>query len=153
MGAFAQTHEILNEVKVKMGTWDEILDKAKIVADTATKVTGEVVEISKNKLQAIKINSNLQKAYEKLGAAVYHAQKTNEDVSGQVALYVSEIDGLLVELKEVTARMNENKMTQPCSNCGYGNTIDSIYCAHCGAKMKKPGGKTDSVEYVEINAD
>ncbi len=133
-----------------MGTWDDLFDKAKVVADTATKVTGEVVEVSKNKLQALKLANNIQKVYEKLGAAVYEAEKSGEDISRQKALYISEIDGLLAQLKEVNDRMNSGKATHPCGNCGYGNAADSIYCAHCGAKMKPT---YDAAEVIEVSVD
>ena len=78
-----------------MSRFDDLLLKAKTVANAAGKKTGELVEVSKLKLEAVQINSDIQKAYERLGSVVYEQEKTGADNNDLIALCVSEIDGLL----------------------------------------------------------
>ena len=50
---------------------NDLLNAAKGWADLAGKKANEAVEVSKLQINNVKINGDLQKAYEKLGAFVY----------------------------------------------------------------------------------
>lgn len=121
-----------------MSRFDDLLIKAKNVANAAGKKTGELVEVSKLKLEAVQINSDIQKAYERLGNVVYEQEKTGADNNDLIALCVSEIDGLLAELTDLNAKINEVKNTVKCMNCGAENPEGSLYCARCGSALNKP---------------
>ena len=68
-----------------MSRFDDLLLKAKTVANAAGKKTGELVEVSKLKLEAVQINSDIQKAYERLGSVVYEQEKTGADNNDLIA--------------------------------------------------------------------
>ena len=121
-----------------MSRFDDLLPKAKTVANAAGKKTGELVEVSKLKLEAVQINSDIQKAYERLGSVVYEQEKTGADNNDLIALCVSEIDGLLVELSDLNAKINEAKNTVKCMSCGAENPEGSLYC----------GSALNQVEYT-----
>ena len=116
-------------------TLDNLMDRAKSVANSATKMTGEMVELSKNKLQAFKINSNIQRAYEKLGSIVYDSAKFGTDSELLVKACIEEIDGLLAELEEVNSRIEEGRPGGTCKTCGFTNPESACYCAKCGASL------------------
>ncbi len=120
-----------------MSRFDDLLLKAKTVANAAGKKTGELVEVSKLKLEAVQINSDIQKAYERLGSVVYEQEKTGADNNDLIALCVSEIDGLLVELSDLNAKINEAKNTVKCMSCGAENPEGSLYCARCGSALNQ----------------
>ena len=58
-----------------MANINEFINTAKDLADLAGKKAGEAVEVSKLKINNVKINGEIQKTYEKLGAFVYKFQK------------------------------------------------------------------------------
>ena len=61
-----------------MANFNELLNAAKGWADLAGKKANEAVEISKLQINNAKLNGELQKAYEKLGAFVYKMEKEDE---------------------------------------------------------------------------
>ncbi len=54
-----------------MAALDDLVSKAKELADTVGKATGELVDDSRVKLQELKLSSELKDAYERLGSVVY----------------------------------------------------------------------------------
>lgn len=118
-----------------MNGFDEFLDKAKALAAAAGKKTGEVVEVSKLKIQAVQINSDIQKAYERLGSIQYEKEKTGADNSDLVKVCISEIDALLAELADLNERIADTKSAARCPNCGAQNPEEAIFCARCGSSL------------------
>lgn len=128
-------------------TFDNLLGKAKNVAGAATKMTGEVVELSKVKMQAFKINTNIQKTYEKLGSVVYDSMKFGVDSKELIDSCVAEIDALLIELDQVNTAADGNSSKGSairCLSCGCENAAGSFFCARCGA----PVNLTEEPQYT-----
>ena len=75
---------------------DEVFEKAKDAVNIAAKKTEEVVNISKLKLETVKVNNEIKSLYEKLGRSVYQSRgksgNSNEDT---VHSLCEEIDELL----------------------------------------------------------
>ena len=88
-----------------MANINEFINTAKELADLAGKKAGEAVEVSKLKINNVKINGELQKTYEKLGAFVYKYKKNGEVNDELIDMCVKEIDDLLSALEA-----NEQKM-------------------------------------------
>ena len=59
-----------------MAALDDLMHKAKELADTVGKATGELVDDSRLKLQELKLSSELKDAYERLGSVTYDAMRT-----------------------------------------------------------------------------
>ncbi|MBR5558701.1 MAG: zinc ribbon domain-containing protein [Oscillospiraceae bacterium] len=120
-----------------MSAFDNFLSKARDVADAAAQKTGEVVEISKLKLQAIKLNSNIQKAYEELGSVYYNSVKFGGNAEDQLNGCVAEIDRLLKEQEELENSMNDvGKSTGHfCTACGFENSAKAAFCSNCGTPL------------------
>ena len=140
-----------------MNGFDEFLYKAKTLATAAGKKTGEVVEVSKLKLQAVQINSDIQKAYERLGSIQYEHEKTGADNSDLVKVCISEIDALLAELSDLNDRISTAKSTTRCPNCGATNPEDAVFCSRCGSNLigehGERYGKAVEVDPDEVPAD
>ena len=118
-----------------MSALDDLLDKARQMADVAGRKTEEVVEASKNKMQAYKITTNIQRAYEKLGSIVYDSAKYGTDSAQLVESCIAEIDGLLAQLEEVNQKLDASRPGVSCSACGYTNAMGASYCSKCGASL------------------
>jgi ribosomal protein L40E len=122
-----------------MSTFDNVLDKAKDIAETAGKKAEKVVEISKLKLRVSQINSEAKKAYEKLGSAVYHMKKANYEDEGLIASVVEEVDELYAERAKVEARLASLQNQVICSTCGAKNPEDAVFCVKCGNRLFETG--------------
>lgn len=120
-----------------MGVWEEIWDKTKDVANAAGKKTGEIVEISKYKIQVAQINGDIRSQYEKLGNAVYNMVKADYENPELVNSIVDEIDDLLDHLKETEDKIAELKKVIKCPCCGYNNPQEASYCSKCGCKLEQ----------------
>lgn len=92
-----------------MGFFDELGEKAKKGLDIAGEKTNELVGVAKVKYEIAGINSDLGKAFEKLGRFVYEASKSGEDHQGRVEEMLSEIDELKDRLADAQDRLNQEK--------------------------------------------
>lgn len=123
-------------------TFDSVVDKAKDVAGQAGKQAEKVVEISKLKLQVSQINSELKKAYAKLGSAVYNMKKADYTDDGLIDSVTGEIDDLLGRKKAAEKQLAALRKLTICPTCGAKNPMDALFCNKCGARIAK-GEKED----------
>ena len=130
-----------------MANFNELLNAAKGWADLAGKKANEAVEISKLQINNAKLNGELQKAYEKLGAFVYKMEKDNECNEELIKMCVTEIDELMAQMEENTAKINEVRRKVKCPVCEAVNDLNAIYCIKCGAKIEIAA---EAAEYVEV---
>lgn len=119
-----------------MNDFNAILGKMKSWANAAGKKTEEVVETSKLKLQIVSLNGDISKAYEELGALVYHAAKNNETVGEEMDAVMEKIDELLVKLAELESKVTEIKKERICGNCGAACPVDAHFCSRCGVILE-----------------
>ena len=110
-----------------MANINEFINTAKELADLAGKKAGEAVEVSKLKINNVKINGEIQKTYEKLGAFVYKFRKSGEENNELIDMCVKEIDELLAALEENEKRINETRHKVKCPDCGALNDIQAVY--------------------------
>lgn len=119
-----------------MAALDDLMHKAKELADTVGKATGELVDDSRQKLQELKLSSELKDAYERLGSVVYDGIKAGEQNQALVDLVVGEIDAIRENLESLrtakTAPVPEEKY---CPQCGTTNGKDAVFCTRCGAPL------------------
>ena len=118
-----------------MSTWDDIFSKAKDIADYAGKKTGDMVEISKLKLQISQLNSDIKHIYVKLGNAVYTMKKGDFENPELVDSLTEEIDLLVGKRIELEKKLAAAKKMVHCSACGHNNPAGSAYCLRCGNKI------------------
>lgn len=137
-----------------MSQWNELLDKAKDLANAATKKTGEVVETSKLKLQEASLNTDIENAYEKIGSYVYRTHKTGVDYEERIQKEIDKVDGLLEALGELEEKMAEIKKVRKCANCGAICPLESHFCSRCGMIIDKQSyNPAYDVEYTEVNQE
>lgn len=133
-----------------MSKFDELLDdilyRAKNVADVAGKKTDEVINLSKLKYQVKQTQWDMEKAYAKLGAFVYESKKSDEDFTELISLAVSEIDLLCEKLDGLEQQILETKRVVKCSSCGKENELVNAYCSRCGTSLAEEKAKHDQQE-------
>jgi len=126
--------------------FDDILYKAKNVADAAGKKTGEVVGISKLKYQVKQTQWDIEKAYAKLGAFVYESKKSDEDFTDLIELAVNEIELLNSKLDDLEQEILACKRVVKCSGCGKENELTSSFCSRCGGSLEDEKKEAEATE-------
>ena len=128
--------------------FDEFKDRAKTVYGTASKVTSDVVDMSKVRYQIKQTQWEIEKTYAKLGALAYDSHKGSEDLEEIKALAIAEIDDLNEKLDELEKRLRAYKKVGKCGSCGKENDVDFSFCSRCGAELEK----IDPEPIIEVEA-
>ena len=120
-----------------MGTFEDVLYKAKVVAESAGKKTGELVDQVRLKVDLTAAEKELAAAYEELGRAVYAAHKRGEDVAAPIGESTSRVEELTEKAAAIRRQIDEYGKVARCSGCGATNTEDALYCKQCGKRLEK----------------
>ena len=95
--------------------------------------------MQKLRLQITRINSEIEKAYAKLGGLVYQMYKAGSENEEIVSDLVGEIDGLLAQAQELQEKIQFAKgNNKRCSHCGALCGEESRFCPRCGHPLKQP---------------
>ena len=114
---------------------DEWMEKLRFIADAAGKKTGEMVELSKYKMETVRISGEIKRLHEKLGMEMYRLIKTNQSNSEAVETLTQQIDAQFARLDEIERTMVAMQNKQLCEHCGAVNPKDAVYCLKCGEKL------------------
>lgn len=120
-----------------MSVVENALIKARQIAGVATRKTGNAVEVSKLKLQAVQINSMIQSTYERIGTLTYDQEKSGIDNQEIIAVCIREVDNLFVSLNEVNEKIHQYKAGVSCTRCQTANLVSAVYCQSCGSNLSK----------------
>ena len=77
--AMRAASKTMNEEETKMAALDDLMNKARELADLVGKATEELVDDSRIKIQELKLSSELKDAYERLGSVIYDGIKSGEE--------------------------------------------------------------------------
>ncbi len=116
---------------------DEIKDVAKDFADKAVTKTGEVVEVSKLRLELSKQQGRLRALYQKLGSSVYSMKEKDYEDQDLIDHLCQEITENLKVQKNLKAKIAGLKKMKVCPVCGSRNPMESVYCNQCGSRLKQ----------------
>ena len=118
-----------------MTTFEEFLNMAKDAAEAAGKKTGELVDITKLKMEIARVEKELASTYEGLGRLTYDAKKGAEDTSDLADTCVTHIDELTAKLTALQTKLADKKHAVRCAACGTLNEQDAAFCKACGEKL------------------
>ena len=109
------------------------LSEIKSAANKVAKKSGELVELSKIKLNIVSTKSSIDEQFKILGELVYKSQNDDSaNISEKIEDVIAKIDRLyekLAELDEMSAQVS-NKVV--CPNCKKVNSADAEFCSRCG---------------------
>ena len=118
-----------------MTTFEEVLYKAKNIAEAAGKKTSDMLEATRLKMTAAEIEKDIAATLEGLGRLIYDGRKAEEDVTATVDECILKLDELNKKLEEAREAISAFKNLRRCRECGADNQDDAIYCKKCGAKL------------------
>ncbi len=129
------TELINNNEVMMMTTVEEVILKAKDLADAAGKKTGDLVQLTKLKLEAAETEKAISLQLEKIGRLVYAAHKSGESVEEELAAPYAELEQLEQKAEEIADKMDVLRCTRHCTACGQNNAAGAVYCQNCGEKL------------------
>ncbi|HHV50269.1 MAG TPA: zinc ribbon domain-containing protein [Candidatus Avimonas sp.] len=118
-----------------MATIDDVISKAKTVAEAAGKKTSEFIEITKLRIEIAEQEREMASIFEGLGRLVYDSKKSGEDATSLIDECVDKIDECQNKINDLKRQIDEYRFTLRCKECGTPNPDDALYCKKCGVKM------------------
>ncbi len=118
-----------------MTTMEEVICKAKELAETAGKKTGELVNLGKLKLEAAENERAISEKLEQIGSTVYEAHKNAASAEDALTPLFEEVDALKAKAAELNEKMDELRRTRHCDACGKNNPNDATFCQNCGKAL------------------
>lgn len=107
-------------------------------AEIAGKKAGDMVELTKMRMQVAQYKGELSKAHEKLGAMVYNMMKADEEDTSAINVCIDEIDYIHDKIAEAEEKVKELRRVCCCASCGGEIPVDACFCPKCGAKVERP---------------
>ena len=92
-----------------MSTYDDFFARMKVMASAAGKKAGDAIEISKLKFAEISLQSDIKRAYEKLGSTIYRMMKSDEEDPALIAEMIKSIDELIARKQETAQKSADVK--------------------------------------------
>lgn len=120
-----------------MSNLGDFIGKTRSAVHFTAKKTGGAIELSKLKMKAMQLRSQIQSTYERIGTLTYEQQKNYSDNSELIDVCIREIDGLFVQLNEINVTIDGIKNGVKCPACFALNDIKSDYCKSCGVNMNR----------------
>lgn len=118
-----------------MDKFDDVLQKAKDMAETAYKKTGDAIDIGKQRVEIASLNGKISNLYEQLGRKAIEDLKETENED--VCLIINNIKSLEDKVEELKTNILNTKGKVVCPNCKKELDINTKFCSYCGAKVNE----------------
>ncbi|MGN0171711.1 MAG: zinc ribbon domain-containing protein [Acutalibacteraceae bacterium] len=118
-----------------MPTIDELLGKAREVADAAGKKTTELLDKTKIRMEISSLEKQLAATYEGIGRLVYDAETSGEDISELKKDAYESVAQQQARIEELQNKLYDYSHAVRCKSCGAINEEDALFCKKCGEKL------------------
>ena len=118
-----------------MATWEDIVLKAKDLADAAGRKMCDAADLTKQKLKIADNERAIRVALEALGGMVYDSRKEGIEMNEELtAELIAQVDELTAANEQLQAEIDNRRGCKTC-RCGAINPEGSAYCNACGKKL------------------
>lgn len=118
-----------------MATFEDAVSYVKGAAETASRKTGEWVELAKIKLKIADLRREIATANEGLGRLVYDSRQSGAEVEDMIEACVAHIRDLHEQTEDLESKIMDAKNVVRCGQCGALNEMTAAYCNQCGTKL------------------
>ncbi len=118
-----------------MGFFEDVVVRAKAVAECAGKKASEMMEIQKLKVTAAQIEADIKNKYEILGKLTYNSGKEGKCAKEASKALAEDIEQLQAQLAVVKDKIYRLKNIVCCPNCRAINEKDAVFCNKCGTRI------------------
>ena len=118
-----------------MATWEDIVLKARDLADAAGRKVNDVTEIAVQKLEIADNERAIRLAIEALGGMLYDSRKEKAELNEElVAELIAQVDELTAANERLQAEIDNRRGCKTCA-CGCKNPESAGFCNACGKKL------------------
>lgn len=118
-----------------MSLLEDVVINTKSAINTFSKKAGELVDISKLKINAAEVQNEISKKFELIGKVVYDSDHESLDNNPQIETLKNQLDYLFLKLNDIHEQIAAMKKKCKCKECGALNELNSNYCCKCGTKI------------------
>ncbi len=115
--------------------FDDIREKLTDTLDTVQRKGGELAELSKMRINAMKLSSKISAEYKNLGMLVYECRMGGFDDNETIECCVKTIADLRRELTLLNREIDNLTGTVRCDFCGNKNSKAETSCQKCGEPL------------------
>lgn len=118
-----------------MATWEDIVLKAKDLADAAGRKVCDAADLTKQKLKIADNERAIRVALEALGGMLYDSRKEGVDLNEElVAELIAQVDELTAANDQLQAEIDNRRSYKTCV-CGCKNPENAVFCNACGKQL------------------
>ena len=118
-----------------MTTWEEVVCKAKELADAAGRKAVDVVDIAKQKMKIAENDRAIRVTLEAMGGMLYESRKEGVEMNEELlAELIAQVDDLTAANEQLQAEMDNRRGCKTCV-CGATNPEGAAYCNACGKEL------------------
>ncbi len=118
-----------------MGVFEDILVKARGAVDALGEKAGQFVDVSKLNIKHAELKADLKKEFESLGKMIYNCEKNHIDSASECSNFISRIDGIYTQIKELKDQIATMKNKIICKSCNTFNSTGASFCSKCGKSL------------------
>ncbi len=118
-----------------MTTVEEVICKARDLAEAAGKKTEEMVNLTKLKWELSETRRAVCAKMEDIGRAVYTAHTEGVSADEKLEMLFADVAALEEKIAAVTAQIDELRGAKACDECGANNPNTAGFCQNCGKKL------------------
>jgi ribosomal protein L40E len=138
-----------------MSILEDVLLNARTAVDTVGKKAGQVIDVSKLRIAAADLKSDISRKYQILGRVAYEEAITGKDYSANKAELIEKIGELKGELESVMELIASSGNKIKCTSCGAYNSKKAVFCNKCGEKLDTSEDEhmptDDMIDFTEDN--
>ena len=118
-----------------MTTWEDIVCKAKELADAAGRKATDVADLTKQKLKIAENERAMRVALEALGSVLYESRKEGVELNEELIAELSaQVDELVAANEQLQADIDNRRGCKTCA-CGCKNPEGAAFCNSCGQQL------------------
>ncbi len=119
-----------------MKTWEEMVCKAKDLANAAGRKASGVVDLTKQKLKMAENEKAIESTLEALGRLLYDSRQNDTELNEEtVAELITQVQELSAANEELQAAIDNNCGRKTCPSCSTANPQGAAYCNNCGKEL------------------
>ncbi len=128
-------------------------DSASKAAGSVAKISGDVVGISRLRLNLAAAEGNKQVLFKKIGRQVYELHETGTEFPTLLDGSLKEVQLADEKIQGIKDKLREIKNIKICAGCGTMMKSDDNYCSKCGAKLPEEAAAAEiaSEEVASVN--
>jgi RNA polymerase subunit RPABC4/transcription elongation factor Spt4 len=122
-----------------MSLWDDISRKVTKGTKVVSQKSGELIEVTKIRLDMASEKDKIRKLYEDIGKAVYSSRKDGVRRESEIEANCQLIDEIQYKIRRLNQKIVQIKGGSLCKRCGQVVGPDQRYCHSCGRELELTG--------------